>query len=134
MEQETVKAKQEENFSGALLSSVQSNAMEKPVIILKRPDSHAQREALLQSNARPKTQVKSLHQRQQEYAEARMRILGSMPTDDGDFQAAAAVQSSTTAQRSNGIAVQQATTPTQPTPTNYHGLSGGPGQDHLFRR
>lgn len=52
----------------------------KPVVtILKRPDSSP---ALSSTSANSKTQPKTLEQREKEYAEARLRILGSAAASD----------------------------------------------------
>lgn len=60
--------------------------IQKPVVILRRPQASTNGSSSdngqVGSNGKPKTQIKSLHQRQQEYAEARMRILGSMPDEE----------------------------------------------------
>lgn len=60
--------------------------MEKPVVILKRPKNPNDTAVLNgnESNSKPKSHIKPLHQRQQEYAEARMRILGAKPDDDDE--------------------------------------------------
>lgn len=49
---------------------------EPTVKILKRPSNDKTKEQLL-AEARPKAPIKTLQQREQEYAEARLRILGS---------------------------------------------------------
>ncbi|XP_014211802.1 SUZ domain-containing protein 1 [Copidosoma floridanum] len=49
----------------------------KPAVkILKRPDRNSQSEGQLLNGDKPKQPIKSLKQREQEYAEARKRILG----------------------------------------------------------
>lgn len=53
----------------------------KPVVtILKRPDSSPALSSTSQANS--KTQLKTLEQREKEYAEARLRILGSAAASD----------------------------------------------------
>lgn len=54
--------------------------MAQPVIILKRPSTNIQ--PLEVSHHKPRSQIKSLPQRQKEYAEARKRILGSLPVEN----------------------------------------------------
>lgn len=66
-------------------SSQQSIVQKPAVVILRRPQASSSNGTGENGNGnKPKTQIKSLHQRQQEYAEARMRILGSMPDDDSE--------------------------------------------------
>lgn len=53
--------------------------------ILRRPQSKAQEEKAA-ADQKPKTQIKSLDQRKQEYAEARLRILGSAHDEEEQQQ------------------------------------------------
>lgn len=53
--------------------------------ILRRPQSKAQEEKAA-AEQKPKTQIKSLDQRKQEYAEARLRILGSAHDEEEQQQ------------------------------------------------
>lgn len=72
---------EEERLAAPPVSLVQS--IQKPVVILRRPQaSSATNGPGNGQTGKPKTQIKSLSQRQQEYAEARMRILGSMPDEE----------------------------------------------------
>ena len=54
----------------------------RPMQILKRPQSSGGSEGKSPADSKPKTQIKSLDQRRQEYAEARLRILGSAHDDE----------------------------------------------------
>uniref|UniRef100_A0A182TI98 SUZ RNA-binding domain-containing n=1 Tax=Anopheles melas TaxID=34690 RepID=A0A182TI98_9DIPT len=54
----------------------------RPMQILKRPQSSGASEGKSPADSKPKTQIKSLDQRRQEYAEARLRILGSAHDDE----------------------------------------------------
>uniref|UniRef100_A0AAG5DES5 SUZ RNA-binding domain-containing n=1 Tax=Anopheles atroparvus TaxID=41427 RepID=A0AAG5DES5_ANOAO len=54
----------------------------RPMQILKRPQSSAGTDGKSPTDSKPKTQIKSLDQRKQEYAEARLRILGSAHDDE----------------------------------------------------
>uniref|UniRef100_A0A336LQ29 CSON000337 protein n=1 Tax=Culicoides sonorensis TaxID=179676 RepID=A0A336LQ29_CULSO len=85
LKEETMKSRIEEERLASGPPSTAVQILQKPVVILKRPTNNqngSENGVTSNGNARPKTQIKSLHQRQQEYAEARMRILGSMPDDD----------------------------------------------------
>lgn len=53
--------------------------------ILRRPQSTVQEEKTV-TESKPKTQIKSLDQRKQEYAEARLRILGSAHDEEEQLQ------------------------------------------------
>lgn len=53
---------------------------EPTVKILKRPQSNQQ----LSAEQKPKAPIKTLQQREQEYAEARLRILGSAKSEEDD--------------------------------------------------
>lgn len=58
----------------------------KPAVkILRRPISHSS--AITPSETRPKQPIKTLQQREQEYAEARLRILGAAKNPDDELQA-----------------------------------------------
>uniref|UniRef100_A0A182SZB1 SUZ RNA-binding domain-containing n=1 Tax=Anopheles maculatus TaxID=74869 RepID=A0A182SZB1_9DIPT len=54
----------------------------RPMQILKRPQTSGGSEGKSAADSKPKTQIKSLDQRRQEYAEARLRILGSAHDDE----------------------------------------------------
>uniref|UniRef100_A0A182JQ49 SUZ RNA-binding domain-containing n=1 Tax=Anopheles christyi TaxID=43041 RepID=A0A182JQ49_9DIPT len=54
----------------------------RPMQILKRPQTSGASEGKSAADSKPKTQIKSLDQRRQEYAEARLRILGSAHDDE----------------------------------------------------
>uniref|UniRef100_A0A182P4C3 SUZ RNA-binding domain-containing n=1 Tax=Anopheles epiroticus TaxID=199890 RepID=A0A182P4C3_9DIPT len=54
----------------------------RPMQILKRPQTSGSSEGKGAADNKPKTQIKSLDQRRQEYAEARLRILGSAHDDE----------------------------------------------------
>lgn len=56
---------------------------EPTVKILKRPSNEKSKEQLL-AESRPKAPIKTLQQREQEYAQARLRILGSAKSADDD--------------------------------------------------
>lgn len=55
--------------------------------ILRRPQSQAQEDEKAATESKPKAQIKSLDQRKQEYAEARLRILGSAHDEEEQQQA-----------------------------------------------
>ncbi|XP_063701247.1 SUZ domain-containing protein 1 [Culicoides brevitarsis] len=80
LKEETMKSRiEEERLAAAAVTTIQ-----KPVMILRRPQSSTTNGGTDNGAGanKPKTQIKSLMQRQQEYAEARMRILGSMPDEE----------------------------------------------------
>uniref|UniRef100_A0A182NBU4 SUZ RNA-binding domain-containing n=1 Tax=Anopheles dirus TaxID=7168 RepID=A0A182NBU4_9DIPT len=54
----------------------------RPMQILRRPQTSGGADGKSAADAKPKTQIKSLDQRRQEYAEARLRILGSAHDDE----------------------------------------------------
>lgn len=86
LKEETMKARIEEERLSAPTGVSLVQTIQKPVVILRRPQASSTNGTSSDGNGqtgqKPKTQIKSLMQRQQEYAEARMRILGSMPDEE----------------------------------------------------
>ena len=60
--------------------------IQRPMTILKRPTKPQDEKTSKSNDSKPKAQPKSFDQRQKEYAEARLRILGQAkhPEDDLD--------------------------------------------------
>lgn len=79
MTEQKRKTREEENLSSVQFNLPSNSSIEKPVMILKRPSAITKQQDIL--SQKPRIQIKSLPQRQKEYAEARMRILGSLPVD-----------------------------------------------------
>uniref|UniRef100_A0A182Q105 SUZ RNA-binding domain-containing n=1 Tax=Anopheles farauti TaxID=69004 RepID=A0A182Q105_9DIPT len=69
-------------LSQALEEELQPKMAPRPMQILKRPQTSGSSEGKSAADAKPKTQIKSLDQRKQEYAKARLRILGSAHDDE----------------------------------------------------
>lgn len=65
--------------------------LQRPVTILKRPSSHSSSSLGHNSNSflennKPKQHMKTLEQREKEYAEARLRILGSAKSPEEVYE------------------------------------------------
>lgn len=74
--------RQQDTLPQMLEEELRPKMVPRPMQILKRPQSSGGTDGKSPSDSKPKTQIKSLDQRKQAYAEARLRILGSAHDDE----------------------------------------------------
>lgn len=113
--------------------------------ILRRPQSQAQEEKAA-AESKPKTQIKSLDQRKQAYAEARLRILGSAHDEEEQQQKQIEqapkkgspntngyriTNNSTTNNNGGNIRLDRPQNPFRPPPGNFH-MPQHPGPGSFF--
>lgn len=80
--------------------------VQRPMQILKRPQSSAGTDGKSPVDNKPKTQIKSLDQRKEEYAKARLRILGSAHDDEEtETKKATATTTTSSATGTNGFRI-----------------------------
>lgn len=77
--------------------------------ILRRPQSKVQEAEKAAAESKPKTQIKSLDQRKQEYAEARLRILGSAHDEEEQQQKQQVEQAKKGSPNTNGYRINSNT-------------------------
>ncbi|XP_058126420.1 myb-like protein J [Anopheles ziemanni] len=124
----TSAVRQQDTLSQTLEDELRPKMVPRPMQILKRPQSSAGTDGKSPVDNKPKTQIKSLDQRKEEYAKARLRILGSAhDEEETETKKATATTTTSNSTGTNGLRIGNVNNNNNNNNSNNNGIGGNSG-------